>query len=210
MLCVDVSCVANWEKRAAIYLCLSQNLHLMEINCTFATAEHPELACPCAVVLATTEISVVAQLLWISFLESRFHWWTSHFYRGLDFWKVDFTSEPAISSQSLLWMIQLSKMWSFSRHHRHRGSCCWSSKYLRWSAVLITMHLHICCGRPNIPRVCTRESNKKDKPSFVSKFAFKCISLCYRYRNQKKTVITSWDELYWDTELFLSRWVVML
>jgi hypothetical protein len=82
--------------------------------------------------------------------------------------------------------------------------------YLRWSAVLITMHLHICCGRPNIPRVCTRESNKKDKPSFVTKFAFKCISLCYRYRNQKKTVITSWDELYWDTELFLSRWVVML
>jgi len=52
----------------------------MEINCTFATAEHPELACPCAVVLATTEISVVAQLL------------------ELVFWKVDFTGEPAIIS----------------------------------------------------------------------------------------------------------------
>jgi len=83
---VKLSCLYSCElrcklRKAAIYLCLSQNLHLMEINCTFATAEHPELACPCAVVLATTEISVVAQLL------------------ELVFWKVDFTGEPAISTE---------------------------------------------------------------------------------------------------------------
>jgi hypothetical protein len=106
------------------------------------------------------------------------HWFKSNWCYFLKHYKVILSGSGFVPNICFIWdkvpEVAWWKVWAI-----------WLI-YLRWSAVLITMHLHICCGRPNIPRVCTRESNKKDKPSFVTKFAFKCISLCYRYRNQKK------------------------